>query len=112
MLRHISRRYAPEVTTVEAPVEMAQEKPTASRRRVLGDITNAYADEKESNKGVKKTVFSSIVSNHAELPTTGSVKMVTDEIDNHVVGDRVYMQRPSDDIDARDEGNYSPLLIG
>ena len=104
MLRHISRRYAPEVPVLEAPVEMAQEKPTTSRRRVLGDITNAYADEKESNKGVKKTVFSSITSAHAEPSVSGSTSMVV--TDDHIVnaGDRVYMQRPSDDIDARDEG--------
>ena len=100
MIRNASRRYAPEgqpdVSKPDAKVTGA-----ATKRRVLGDITNAFSSEesKEANAAKKPT------SNLAHVP---EIRIEVDEEISPVRDDRDYMRRESDDIDARDSGN--PLL--
>jgi cyclin B len=90
-------------------VNSKKNSPT-SKRRVLGDITNAYAGNDDAkDKGIKKTVFTSVSSSMNTFRNTDNVaidtaRSMTTEIDT----DRTYMLRPSDDIDARDVDN--PLL--
>lgn len=62
-------------------------KPAPTKRRVLGDITNA-AREEEPRDFLKKVSMQEVV------------------VENN---DRVYMNRPCDDIDSRDNDN--PLLV-
>lgn len=87
----------------------AATKPSAAgaprTRRALGDITNATSStnsgaggEKGSVKGEKKS--SSTVVN-ATLATTSNPSSTAMSVS---VGDRDYMSRPCDDIDARDSG--------
>lgn len=71
------------------------------KRRALGDITNAFVPEdvKESGKLIKPSI----------LPSESESKLdAEEELIGETVSERVYMQRPSDDIDARDSGN--PVL--
>ena len=100
MIRNASRRYAPEgqsdVTKPDAKISGA-----ATKRRVLGDITNAYpTDESKDSNAAKKTS-----SNLASVP-----EIRIEAIDEICPSqdERDYMRRESDDIDARDAGN--PLL--
>ena len=69
----------------------------SSKRRPLGDITNAGVDASES----RDTVIKRPGQAAQPLPAVQRAKEIID--------DRVYMQRPSDDIDARDAGN--PILV-
>jgi cyclin B len=80
------------------------------RRKALGDITNAYNEnntfdnDQKNNPVLKKTVFSSIpfISEAQIIPESSHAQLMP------VSEERLYMQRPSDDIDARDVDN--PLL--
>ena len=104
MLRRItSARYAPAQAPAEPqPAEVKpSDKAPVNRRRALGDITNAYAndDVKEHNK---KPLFAPAGISQSEIGLEEMENVV--EVEN----DRIYMQRPSDDIDSRDNGN--PLL--
>lgn len=87
------------------PVESTKpsDKPqVVNRRRALGDITNAYPNDevKENNK---KPVFAI-----SSLAQSDIAIEVIEDFSSAATDERVYMQRPSDDIDARDNGN--PLL--
>jgi hypothetical protein len=102
MLRNIGRRYMPEappdVTKPDVKVTGA-----TTKRRALGDITNAFTAEetKDNNNAVKKHV-----SNLAHAP---EIKVeAADHVFTSRGPERDYMKRESDDIDARDAGN--PLL--
>ncbi|MGB4191429.1 MAG: hypothetical protein WBJ81_02630, partial [Rickettsiales bacterium] len=80
-------------------VDKASSKPVMSKRRALGDITNAVADEdsKSIAQNKKPSVFKPVVLD---------VQMAESKEDD--MSDRSYMQRPVDDIDGRD--NENPLL--
>jgi len=73
-----------------------------SRRRALGDITNAFGND-EGKENNKKPVIASSTLQQSDI----GIEVLDDVIANDF-SDRSYMQRPSDDIDARDAGN--PLL--
>ena len=75
---------------------MASNKPVA-RRRVLGDITNNYADDDHRD----------VVSKKPQVMMAVQEPMHDDSAT--VMSDRSYMQRPCDDIDSRDANN--PLLV-
>ena len=99
MLRNLSRRYAPESQPeVTKPVDAKAVGAANPKRRALGDITNAYSQEesKDSNNAAKKPIFTS-----SESSNPNTARSVGDP-------ERDYMNRESDDIDARDAGN--PLL--
>lgn len=85
-------------TTSRREQEPTSLKPSTSgvgKRRVLGDITNSTSNDEVRSTGLgKKAVV---------VPAA----MVLSE--EATVSDRPYMQRPSDDIDARDVGN--PVLV-
>lgn len=78
-------------------VDKASSKPVMSKRRALGDITNAVADDESKSiaQNKKPLVFK---------PVAHDVQMAESKED-----DRTYMQRPVDDIDGRDNDN--PLLV-
>ena len=80
-------------------VDKASAKPVMSKRRALGDITNAVADDdfKSTAQNKKPLVFKPAV---AEIHIAEAKQEVED---------RAYMQRPIDDIDSRDNDN--PLLV-
>lgn len=84
-----------------APVEMinpvVKKTVTGSKRRALGDITNAVTSEESKENASKKPA-----SQAARIP---GIRMI---VENIVPDERDYMRRDSDDIDARDKGN--PLL--
>lgn len=107
MLRSFAKKFGVDTTTNtkhtttgdEAKVDKNQPK-----RRALGDITNSTnvtnaADAAKDAISFKKSTLFSLetAKNNDETASTSSV-------DN----ERSYMQRPADDIDARDIGN--PLL--
>ena len=71
----------------------AKANPAGSKRRALGDITNAFHDD-NVDMAAKKPQLSN--RDHSEA------------ISEKCTDDRPYMQRPCDDVDARDEDN--PLL--
>ena len=108
MLRNLGRRYLPgEPADVTKPADVSKAGPGAAnpKRRALGDITNAYSqDEGKETNAAKKPIFASLMS------------MGSSEVDSsypntaRTVGEpeRDYMNRESDDIDARDAAN--PLL--
>jgi hypothetical protein len=99
MLRNLGRRYAPETQPeVTKPVDAIKGPGAANpKRRALGDITNAYSqDEAKDSNAAKKPVFAMVDSSN---PNTARASGDPD---------RDYMNRESDDIDARDAGN--PLL--
>jgi len=82
-----------------------QSNPT-TKRRALGDITNAVVDEDiRSAVNNKKPLFAIATQSHPaeqrELEKASS--------QNHIADDREYMQRVIDDIDGRDADN--PLLV-
>lgn len=81
---------------------MQRPNPIATKRRALGDITNNYVEESK-DAGVKKTSHQAFAP-MVDIPRT----METVEEFVAQVDDRIYMQRPSDEIDARDAGN--PIL--
>jgi hypothetical protein len=96
-----SRRYDQEAIARPASQQLPQ-------RRALGDITNITEDTK--NNAAKKPAQH--VSHHAAAPVhMPSIVPVVAQMETEpadIVDDRSYMQRPSDDIDARDAGN--PVL--
>lgn len=101
MLRRItSARYAPAPVEPQPAEVKPSDKAPVNRRRALGDITNAYAndDVKENNK---KPLFAAPSIAQSDIGLE-----VVEEMTG--TSDRSYMQRPSDDIDSRDNGN--PLL--
>ena len=100
MIRNASRRYAHEgqsdVTKPDTKISGA-----ATKRRVLGDITNAYpAEESKDSNAAKKTSSNLASVSEMRIEAIDEVSPSQD--------DRDYMRRESDDIDARDAGN--PLL--
>lgn len=74
-------------------------KPLASKRRALGDITNAYGEDDSHEVLSKKPQFSLAQS---EPVTARDFQPAADL-------SRDYMRRPCDDIDSRDNDN--PLLV-
>lgn len=78
-------------------VDKASSKPVMSKRRALGDITNAVADDDSKVAQNKKPLVYK-----ASIPEIHVAEMKQD------MEDRAYMQRPVDDIDGRDSDN--PLL--
>ncbi len=107
MNRNVSRRYETQDTKLGAPVTAG---PGLAKRRALVDITNSVTTE-EVKDITKKQVTA------APLSLPAMVMAMPEDIENEVMPpssrgsplDRVYMQRPSDDIDARDTGN--PVLV-
>jgi hypothetical protein len=100
-MRVTSRRYEQEA--IARPV--AQQLP---QRRALGDITNTNVADDSKQNATKKaaSLFHHNIQQQPAIPApvvAPVTKMETEPED-----DRVYMQRPSDDIDARDAGN--PVL--
>ena len=81
-------------------MEKASSKPVMNKRRALGDITNAVADDdsKAILQNKKPLVFK---------PAASEVQMA--EAKEEDMADRSYMQRAIDDIDGRDVDN--PLLV-
>lgn len=85
-----------------------------SKRRALGDITNAVRQDETKGNAQKKPV-NLTRSAAASAETVTAVSASSDSMaveDAHLVreGDnRPYMQRPSDNIDERDGGNI--LLV-
>lgn len=73
-------------------------KPPVAKRKALGDITNAYNDDDNKEVVVKKPQVA-----------LAQDSMVGDEMTTVSQDNRVYMQRPCDDIDSRDNDN--PLLV-
>lgn len=96
MLRNLGRRYQPEVN---ADASKPDTKPTgaATKRRALGDITNAPSSEETKDNAVKKTTSKPI-----QVPAI-QIEVVTKPTEK--IDPRDYMRRESDDIDARDSGN-------
>lgn len=73
------------------------------RRRALGDITNAFAGEnRDQNNANKRPQFNSVANNPPAIPQTN-------EVLDAEIGERSYMNRPCDNIDAKDVNN--PLLV-
>lgn len=77
-------------------LEKPSTKPIANKRRALGDITNAVAEEDKGVQNKKPIVFTG-----RSAPEIHAAESKDD--------DRVYMQRAVDDIDGRDIDN--PLLV-
>ena len=83
---------------------------TKPKRRVLGDITNATNEDIKLDGSKKPNVFSAILpQNNESLMPIETINNDNDDekmtTETEYGDDRFYMQRPSDDIDARDEGN-------
>lgn len=100
MLRNLGRRYQP-----EAPVDVSKPESKASgaatKRRALGDITNASSTEETKDNATKKPTSRSIHVPEVKIQLQEEIVLKKDD-------DRDYMRRDSDDIDARDAGN--PML--
>lgn len=79
-------------------MEKASAKPGLSKRRALGDITNAVADDDSKSIAQKKPLVFK--------PAVPEVQMAESKED---LSDRSYMMRAIDDIDGRDIDN--PLLV-
>jgi Cyclin, N-terminal domain len=119
MFRNIGRRYMTEQAPAADASKPAADKAQAPKRRALGDITNAFTsgfgsstanDAKKDVTAVTKPfdakpAFAPVASS-ASVTSTETLSEEEAEVDS---ADRSYMQRPSDDIDARDAGN--PLLV-
>lgn len=103
--------------------EMKQEapKPTGvAKRRALGDISNINNTSGRHDEGGKENVAKKpVLQQHvqprvSDVPHQSMVEPTIEHNENAMVtteesGVRPYMQRPSDNIDARDAGN--PLLV-
>lgn len=101
MIRNVGRRYMPEGPSDAAKPD-TKATGVASKRRVLGDITNAVSGDDVKENAAKKPV-SSHLAQAAEIRIE-----IADDATSIRASDRDYMRRESDDIDARDAGN--PLL--
>jgi hypothetical protein len=90
-------------------IENSKTAAGATKRRALGDITNAVRQEEVRNIITKKNVSAPTASHEVMVPP--EVSSMNEVLENMIsMGeDRLYMQRPSDNIDARDEGNI--LLV-
>ena len=77
-----------------------------TKRRAVGDITNAVKPDDSKDKLSKKDVVKQ------QLVPTQQLSQLDENLQSNAMveeeEERVYMQRPSDDIDARDAEN--PLL--
>ena len=76
----------------------------------MGDITNATNEDIKLDGSKKPNVFSAILQqNNESLMPIETINNDNDDekmtTETECGDDRFYMQRPSDDIDARDEGN-------
>lgn len=100
MIRNASRRYASDGQSDVAKPDV-KISGAATKRRVLGDITNAYSSEESKDNNAAKKPSSNLVS----VP---EIRVEVMEDTYPFRDDRDYMRRESDDIDARDAGN--PLL--
>lgn len=83
-----------------------------TKRRALGDITNAVRQEDPKENVAKKPVLLVNAQPIRASNTSISSMLISDSnSENRISEDdeRAYMQRPSDNIDARDAGN--PLLV-
>lgn len=100
MLRNLGRRYQPEVSADTSKPD-AKATGAASKRRALGDITNATSAEDSKDNATKKHT-----SRSAQVPEV-KIEIVEEKI-MPILDERDYMRRDSDDIDARDSGN--PML--
>jgi hypothetical protein len=96
MLRNGRRSSGNVAPLVEMVNPVTKKGVIGSKRRALGDITNAVTLEVTANASKKPA------SHAAHVP---EIKMIVEEI---VLDEREYMRRDSDDIDSRDKGN--PLL--
>lgn len=79
---------------------LAKHGTVTTKRRALGDITNAFADGPKDDMAAKKPQFSHGASSNQE-----SIQETIQAPED----DRIYMQRMCDDVDARDVDN--PLLV-
>eukprot|EP01038_Epipyxis_sp_PR26KG_P007095 gene7095-9680_t len=87
----------------------AASKPIITKRRALGDITNAYNEDDGKEVATKKPLTGKSVSMFVdEKEDAQSVAAPTENI-VPATTNNVYMQRPCDDIDIRDKEN--PLLV-
>jgi len=94
MLRNGRRSSGNVASPVEAVNPVAKKGVIGSKRRALGDITNAVTLEVPANASKK--------SHAAHVP---EIEMIVEDV---LPDEREYMRRDSDDIDSRDRGN--PLL--
>jgi hypothetical protein len=99
MISNVSRRSENKADDSKSLV-----KPGAvtTKRRALGDITNAFADGAKEDMAAKKPQFNHGVSNN-------QVEAIQENMDATHGDERIYMQRMCDDVDARDVDN--PLLV-
>lgn len=96
LLRNSTRRSSEARAAAEVINPVAKKTVAGSKRRALGDITNAVSEESKENASKKPTSHAAHVL---------EIKM---KVENIVPDERDYMRRDSDDIDSRDKGN--PLL--
>ena len=84
-----------------------------TKRRALGDITNKSSRADDSSKGhaLKKHVVQapSKETNTSNMHISEPIESTDGDSGMFETETRVYMNRPSDNIDARDAGN--PLLV-
>lgn len=89
----------------KASTKPGQSNPT-TKRRALGDITNAVVDEDiRSAVNNKKPLFTIATQSHP----TEQREIEKAASQTHIADDREYMLRVIDDIDGRDADN--PLLV-
>lgn len=69
--------------------------PVASRRRILGDITNSHVDEDNRDASRKPAAYDADTRMQLDVPATET---------------RIYMQRPPDDIDANARDLENPQM--
>jgi len=107
MLRNITGRRYVENDATKQPEGKQGPAAINTKRRALGDITNAYTAEesKDNSNAAKKPIFASLMGMGSNSESADSSYPNTART---VEPDRDYMNRESDDIDARDAGN--PLL--
>jgi cyclin B len=101
-----TRRYAgPEEG--KGPADVVKPAGNTTKRRALGDITNAYVADESKDKAAKKASMAAPPAAMA-VEQQESTACDVDEPLEEDLDARSYMQRPSDDIDSRDAGN--PVL--
>jgi G2/mitotic-specific cyclin-B, other len=105
-VRNIGRRYMADPQP-DASKPDAKGPGAATKRRALGDITNAFtSDESKENNAAKKPIFAPFTSSSQSSST--EMNYSDSGYNSARAPYRDYMERESDDIDARDAGN--PLL--
>jgi hypothetical protein len=109
MNRSSSRRYASNEPSAQdlKPANIGNNL----KRRALGDITNSFAPDENKDIVLKKPIITTASNNVPSMEISEPAHPEFDEEDTamqEAVDDRVYMQRPHDDIDSRDSLN--PVL--